>query len=135
MIRRPPRSTLFPYTTLFRSVFADADLDAAAGAAPAAVFGNAGQDCCARSRILVERSVLDAFMERMERQVREIRVGDPLDERTEMGPLISENRREEVSSYVGNGAPVAIRGDAPEGEGFWFPPTVLCPVSNDDRAA
>jgi acyl-CoA reductase-like NAD-dependent aldehyde dehydrogenase len=116
-------------------IFADADLERAAAAAPAAVFGNAGQDCCARSRILVERSALDRFMEALEEAVEGLRVGDPLDEQTEMGPLISADQRETVSSYVDRDAPVAIRGSAPEGPGFWFPPTVLCPVSNDDRAA
>jgi betaine-aldehyde dehydrogenase len=116
-------------------VFADADLDRAAAAAPGAVFGNAGQDCCARSRILVERSALDRFMEALSEAVDSMRVGDPLAEETEMGPLISADQREKVASYVADGAPVAIRGAAPDGEGFWFPPTVLCPVSNDDRSA
>jgi acyl-CoA reductase-like NAD-dependent aldehyde dehydrogenase len=116
-------------------VYADADLEKAAQSAPGAVFGNAGQDCCARSRILVERSALDRFMEVLEDAVESIRVGDPLDESTEMGPLISEGQRETVSSFVPDDAPVAIRGSAPDGPGFWFPPTVLCPVDNDDRAA
>src|SRR4051794_38587003 len=116
-------------------VFADADLERAASAAAPAVFGNAGQDCCARSRILVERSGIDRFMEVLEETVEAMRVGDPLDEQTQMGPLISEDQCETVSSYVNGDAPVAIRGTAPEGAGFWFPPTVLCPVSNDDRAA
>jgi len=116
-------------------VYADADLEKAALSAPGAVFGNAGQDCCARSRILVERSALDRFMEVLEDAVESIRVGDPLDESTEMGPLISEGQRETVSSFVPDDAPVAIRGSAPDGPGFWFPPTVLCPVDNDDRAA
>src|SRR5215211_6725922 len=116
-------------------VFADADLNKAAESAPMAVFGNSGQDCCARSRILVERSALDRFMETLEEHVESLRVGDPLDESTQMGPLISRERREAVSSYVDGDAPVAIRGSAPEGPGFWFPPTVLAPVSNSDRAA
>ena len=115
-------------------VFADADLAAAAAAAGPAVFGNAGQDCCARSRILVERPALDAFMEALEEHVEAIRVGDPLDEATEMGPLISAGQRETVSSFVPDGAPVAIQGSVPDGPGFWFPPTVLCPVDPDDRA-
>jgi betaine-aldehyde dehydrogenase len=115
-------------------VFADADLERAAAAAPAAVFGNAGQDCCARSRILVERSALDRFMQAFEEAVDELRVGDPLDEATQMGPLISASQREAVASYVPDDAPVAIRGSAPDGPGYWFPPTVLCPVSPDDRA-
>ena len=116
-------------------IFADADLERAAAAAPMAVFGNAGQDCCARSRILVERSALDRFMDALEEGVEAIKVGDPLDDATEMGPLISAGQRETVSSYADGDAPVAIRGSAPEGKGFWFPPTVLCPVANDDRAA
>jgi len=116
-------------------VFADADLEKAAASAPLAVFGNAGQDCCARSRILVQRSVLEPFMEALEQAVTSLRVGDPLDESTQMGPLISADQREKVASYVDDGAPVAFRGSAPDGPGFWFPPTVLAPVSNDDRAA
>src|SRR5829696_6283840 len=116
-------------------VFADADLEVAAAAAPSAVFGNAGQDCCARSRILIERAALDTFMEAFGEAVEAITVGDPLDEATEMGPLISAGPRETVASFVPDGAPVAIRGSAPDGPGFWFPPTVLCPVDNSDRAA
>jgi betaine-aldehyde dehydrogenase len=115
-------------------VFADADIAAAAAAAPGAVFGNAGQDCCARSRILVERSALDSFMDALEESVEAIRVGDPLDEATEMGPLISAGQRETVASFVPSDAPVAIQGSAPDGPGYWFPPTVLCPVDRDDRA-
>jgi acyl-CoA reductase-like NAD-dependent aldehyde dehydrogenase len=116
-------------------VFADADLHKAAASAPMAVFGNSGQDCCARSRILVERPALDEFMSLMGDVVRSIKVGDPLDESTEMGPLISEDQRESVASFLTDDAPVAVQGSAPDGDGFWFPPTVLCPVSNDDRAA
>jgi betaine-aldehyde dehydrogenase len=116
-------------------VFADADLERAAAVAPLAVFGNAGQDCCARSRILVESSALDRFMEALEESVGALRVGDPLAEETQMGPLISAQQRETVASFVNGDAPVAIRGEAPAGPGFWFAPTVLCPVSNDDRAA
>jgi betaine-aldehyde dehydrogenase len=116
------------------SGFADSDIAAAAAAAGPAVFGNAGQDCCARSRILVERPALDAFMDALEEHVEAIRVGDPLDEATEMGPLISAGQRETVGSFVGDDAPVAIRGSAPDGPGFWFPPTVLCPVDPGDRA-
>jgi acyl-CoA reductase-like NAD-dependent aldehyde dehydrogenase len=116
-------------------VFADADLERAAVAAPPAVFGNAGQDCCARSRILVEGSALDRFMEALEGAVDALRVGDPLSEETQMGPLISAGQREQVASYVDDDAPVAIRGGVPDGPGYWFPPTVLAPVSNADRAA
>jgi acyl-CoA reductase-like NAD-dependent aldehyde dehydrogenase len=116
-------------------VFADADLEKAASAAPSAVFGNAGQDCCARSRILVERPALDRFMSALEDAVGKVTVGDPLDDSTEMGPLISADQLETVASYVDGDAPVAFRGSAPEGKGYWFAPTVLCPVSNDDRPA
>jgi acyl-CoA reductase-like NAD-dependent aldehyde dehydrogenase len=116
-------------------VFADADVEAAAASAPGAVFGNAGQDCCARSRILVQSQVLDRFMAELERAVKGIAVGDPLDESTEMGPLISADQRETVASFVGEDAAVAIRGTAPTGPGFWFAPTVLCPVDPGARAA
>jgi acyl-CoA reductase-like NAD-dependent aldehyde dehydrogenase len=116
-------------------VFADADLQAAAAAAPGAVFGNAGQDCCARSRILVERSALDDFLAALAPAVESLRVGDPLDEATEMGPLISADQRRAVAGYVPDGAPVAIRGHAPDGPGYWFPPTVLGPIGNGERAA
>ena len=105
-------------------IFADADLEAAAAAAPSGVFGNAGQDCCARSRILVERSAMDRFMELLEPSVGALRVGDPLRDGTEMGPLISADHRDKVASYLDD-APVAFRGSAPDGPGFWFPPTVL----------
>jgi betaine-aldehyde dehydrogenase len=116
-------------------IFADADLEAAAAAAPFAVFDNSGQDCCARSRILVERSVLGDFLGLLEGSVKSLRVGDPLDEGTQMGPLISAAQRDKVAGYVTGDAPVAIRGEVPDGPGFWYPPTVLCPVANDDRAA
>jgi acyl-CoA reductase-like NAD-dependent aldehyde dehydrogenase len=113
-------------------VFADADVAAAAAAAPGGVFDNAGQDCCARSRILVERSVLDEFMAALEPAVRGVRVGDPLDESTDMGPLISAAHRDRVASYIDGH--VAIQGVVPDGPGFWFPPIVLCPVDRDSRA-
>ena len=114
-------------------VFADADLEAAAAGAPYAVFGNAGQDCCARSRILVERSAYDRFVELLVSAAEGVKLGDPESPETEMGPLVSADQRETVSSYVdGN---VAYQGNTPGGPGFWFPPTVLAPVSNDDRAA
>ena len=115
-------------------VFADADVEAAAAAAPWAVFGNAGQDCCARSRILVQDTVLDDFLAALGGVVEGIRVGDPLSEDTQMGPLISAAQRESVASYVPADAPVAVRGAAPDGPGFWFPPTVLAPVDPGDRA-
>ncbi|WP_435172144.1 aldehyde dehydrogenase family protein [Actinacidiphila sp. bgisy145] len=115
-------------------VFADADLAKAAATAPSAVFDNAGQDCCARSRILVQREVFDDFMALLEPAVKAVRVGDPADPATEMGPLISARRRAAVAAYVPESAPVAFRGSAPDGPGFWFPPTVLSPVRPDDPA-
>jgi acyl-CoA reductase-like NAD-dependent aldehyde dehydrogenase len=113
-------------------VFADADLEAAAEGAPYAVFGNAGQDCCARSRILVERSAYDRFLELLVASTGRVRVGDPEDDATEMGPLISAEQREKVSSYA-NGS-VVFRGNAPDTPGFWFPCT-LVEASNEDRVA
>jgi acyl-CoA reductase-like NAD-dependent aldehyde dehydrogenase len=115
-------------------VFADADLSKAAAAAPYAVFDNAGQDCCARSRILVQRSVLDDFLARLEGAVTGLRVTDPRSEDSEMGPLISADQRSRVAAYVPDDAPVAIRGSAPDGPGFWFPPTVLAPVDPSSAA-
>jgi acyl-CoA reductase-like NAD-dependent aldehyde dehydrogenase len=113
-------------------VFADADLERAAASAPYAVFDNAGQDCCARSRIFVQRSAYDSFLELLIAATDAVKVGDPRSEETEMGPLISAEQRERVSSYVdGN---VIFRGNAPDGPGFWFPCT-LVEASNDDRVA
>jgi betaine-aldehyde dehydrogenase len=114
-------------------IFADADLEAAAAAAPYAVFGNAGQDCCARSRILVQRSVYDRFLDYLVGATRGVRVGDPEDEATEMGPLISAEHRDKVAAYLVDTAS-AFRGEVPEGAGFWFPCT-LVEASNDDRVA
>jgi acyl-CoA reductase-like NAD-dependent aldehyde dehydrogenase len=113
-------------------IFADADLEQAAAAAPYGVFDNAGQDCCARSRILVQRSVYDRFLALLVEATRGVRVGDPTDERTEMGPLISAQHRETVASFL-EGEPL-FRGDAPSGPGFWFPCT-LVEASNEDRIA
>ena len=115
-------------------VFADCDLEQAAATAPVAAFDNAGQDCCSRSRILVERSVFDRFLELFEPAVKAVAVGDPASTDTEMGPLISAEHRARVASYVPDGAPVAFRGSAPAGAGYWYPPTVLAPVRPDDPA-
>ena len=117
-------------------VFADADIEKAAAAAPYGVFDNAGQDCCARSRILVQRSAFDEFMEHFETAVKNVVVADPRDEATEMGPLISAGQHETVCSYVENSeesVEVAFRGPAPEGKGFWYPATVVLPRSTTDR--
>ncbi|HWU08050.1 MAG TPA: aldehyde dehydrogenase family protein, partial [Streptomyces sp.] len=105
-------------------VFADADIEAAAAAAPMSFLDNAGQDCCARSRILVQRSAYDRFLELLGPAVASVVVGDPSDERTQMGPLISRAQLERVRGFVPDGAD-GIRGSAPAGPGFWFPPTVL----------
>jgi len=116
-------------------VFADGDLEAAAHSAPMAVFDNAGQDCCARSRIVVQRQVLETFLALLEPAVQGVRVGDPALESTQMGPLISAAHKARVASFVGDDAPVAIRARAPEGPGYWYPPTVLAPVDPGDPVA
>jgi acyl-CoA reductase-like NAD-dependent aldehyde dehydrogenase len=114
-------------------VFADADIDRAAALAPYAVFDNAGQDCCARSRLLVEAPAMDRFLERFEQAVNSIKVGDPKEESTEMGPLISKTQRERVTRYI-EGEEVLFQGKAPKPPGFWFPPTVLAGRDPDSRA-
>jgi betaine-aldehyde dehydrogenase len=113
-------------------VFADANLEQAAVAAPYAVFDNAGQDCCARSRILVERSAYERFVELLVEATRNVKVGDPNDESTEMGPLISASHRETVAGFV-EGEPL-FRGDVPDGRGFWYPCTIV-EATNEDRVA
>jgi betaine-aldehyde dehydrogenase len=113
-------------------VFADADLERAAAAAPYAVFDNAGQDCCARSRILVEASVYDRFADLLVEATRAVKVGDPADDATEMGPLVSAAQRESVAGFL-DGEP-RFRGEAPDGKGFWFPCT-LVEARPDDRIA
>ena len=112
-------------------VFADADVAAAAAAAPSAVFDNAGQDCCARSRILVERSAYDEFVGHLEQAVKGMRVIDPAEEDSEMGPLVSSSQRDSVQRYI-DGASVAFTGSRPDGDGFWLPPTVVESTSTDE---
>ena len=112
-------------------VFADADLERAAATAPSGVFDNAGQDCCARSRILVQRSAYDRFMELLEPAVQGVRVGDPSADSTEMGPLISPGQLQTVRSFVPESASIAFQGSCPEGPGYWFPPTVLTGTESD----
>ncbi|MFF2524363.1 aldehyde dehydrogenase family protein [Streptomyces liangshanensis] len=118
-------------------VFADSDLALAAATAPMAFLDNSGQDCCARTRILVQREVHERFLELLAPAVESVVVGDPSDEKTQMGPLISAVQLERVRSYVPDGA-AGIRGSAPDGPGFWFPPTVLtdqdagAPVATDE---
>ncbi len=105
-------------------VFADTDIAAAAASAPYAVFDNAGQDCCARSRILVERSAYDEFLSHLEPAVLGMRVLDPSDEASEMGPLISAQQRSTVTGYLDE-VDVAFAGTTPGGDGFWVPPSVV----------
>jgi acyl-CoA reductase-like NAD-dependent aldehyde dehydrogenase len=114
-------------------VFADADLEKAAATAPYGVFDNAGQDCCARSRILVQRSVHDRFLELLEPAVAGVKVKAPAEDDAEMGPLVSSAHRERVASYVDDDVEVAFRGSTPEGPGWWYPPTVVLPRSAEDR--
>jgi acyl-CoA reductase-like NAD-dependent aldehyde dehydrogenase len=114
-------------------IFADSDLEQAAATAPYAVFDNAGQDCCARSRILVERGAYDQFMALFEMAVSNVIVIDPADEKAEMGPLISAAQRDRVAEYVTDESIVAFRGNSPAGPGYWFPPTVFAPTNPGDR--
>ena len=114
-------------------VFEDADLEKAAAAAPYAVFDNAGQDCCARSRILVQQTVYDRFLDYLITATRGVKVGDPADEATEMGPLISAEHRARVGSYVDD-TRLVFRGEVPEHKGFWYPAT-LVEATNEDRVA
>ncbi|MFG3498447.1 aldehyde dehydrogenase family protein [Streptomyces sp. NPDC047928] len=116
-------------------VFADADIEAAAAAAPMAFLDNSGQDCCARTRVLVQRSVHDRFLELLAPAVEKVVVGDPSDEATDMGPLISRAQLDRVRSYVPDGTGHGIRGSAPDGPGFWFPPTVLTDAAPDAPVA
>ncbi|NKX53089.1 aldehyde dehydrogenase family protein [Arthrobacter mobilis] len=111
-------------------IFDDVDLEMVAAAAPGGAFDNAGQDCCARSRVLVQHTVYEKFLELLEPAVRSLKVGDPADESSAMGPLISAAQRRSVAGFVDERA-VAFRGSAPEGKGFWFPPTVLTPGPGD----
>ncbi|CAB4767713.1 unannotated protein [freshwater metagenome] len=113
-------------------IFADADVEKAAASAPGAVFDNAGQDCCARSRILVEKSVFDKFMTHFEAAVKAFRVEDPRLSTADMGPLISKKQFDSVSEYLGEN--VAFTGSKPEGKGYWMAPTVLTPKNTKDRA-
>ncbi len=106
-------------------IFADSDIEKAAAAAPGAVFDNAGQDCCARSRLLVEKSIFDKFMASFEAAVKNFKVADPSLSNTDMGPLISKKQLDSVQSYLTE--PVAFSGSAPSGKGFWMAPTVLLP--------
>ena len=108
-------------------IFADADLEQAAASTPDGAFDNAGQDCCSRSRVLVQQSVLDQFLELLEPAVKNFTCGDPWQEDTAMGPLVSRQHRDSVASYLETDARVAFQGSAPTGAGFWFPPTVLLP--------
>lgn len=115
-------------------VFADADIETAAAATPMSFLDNSGQDCCARTRVLVQRSVYDRFLDLLVPGIESVLVGDPADENTQMGPLISRSQLDRVRAYVTPDAQ-GIRGKAPEGPGFWFPPTVLTGVEPDAPVA
>jgi betaine-aldehyde dehydrogenase len=124
-------------------VFADADVERAASETPAGVFANAGQDCCARSRVLVQRPVFDEFLSWLDEAVKRWSVGDPTDPATKMGPLVSAAHRRVVAGFLapGMGEPGSgrvegrIAGAVPEGPGFWFPPTVVAPARAEWRLA
>jgi len=115
-------------------IFADSDIEKAAASAPGGVFDNAGQDCCARSRLLVQRSIFDSFMEKFEVAVKNFRVESPDLPTSEMGPLISAAHLARVQEYISDGAEIAFTGQKPESSGFWMAPTVLMASSTDDRA-
>ena len=115
-------------------IFADADIEKAAAGAPGAVFDNAGQDCCARSRILIQKSAYDKFMELFEVAVKKFRVESPDLDTAEMGPLISKGQLDRVQEYMPDQSKIAFTGSKPTGEGFWFAPTVLMADSTSDRA-
>jgi len=115
-------------------IFADADIEKAAAGAPGAVFDNAGQDCCARSRILIQRSAYDKFMELFEVAVKKFRVEDPSLDTAEMGPLISAQQLARVQEYISADTEIAFQGSKPTGDGYWFAPTVLTPKDTKDRA-
>ena len=115
-------------------IFEDSDIEKAAAGAPGAVFDNAGQDCCARSRILVQASVYEKFMEKFEVAVKKFRVEDPALDTAEMGPLVSAGQLDRVKEFVPDGTPIAFQGTKPSGPGYWFAPTVLTPKDSNDRA-
>jgi len=115
-------------------IFEDSDIEKAAAGAPGAVFDNAGQDCCARSRILVQSSVYEKFMEKFEVAVKKFRVEDPALDTAEMGPLVSAGQLDRVKEFVPDGTPIAFQGSKPTGPGYWFSPTVLTPKDASDRA-
>ena len=115
-------------------IFDDADIEKAAAGAPGAVFDNAGQDCCARSRILIQKSAYDKFMELFEVAVKKYRVESPDLDTAEMGPLISKGQLDRVQEYMPDSSKVAFTGSRPSGDGFWFAPTVLMADSTSDRA-
>ena len=113
-------------------IFADADIAQAAATAPYAVFDNAGQDCCARSRILIQDVVLDEFLDHLQRAVTAMVVTDPADERAEMGPLISAAQRSSVLGFLDE-VEVAFAGSSPDGPGFWLPPSVVLAEGPEQR--
>ena len=114
-------------------IFDDADIEKAASGAPGAVFDNAGQDCCARSRLLVQESIYEKFMGFFESAVKKFKVENPANESSEMGPLVSAQHLARVNEYVAEDATVAFRGNKPDGNGYWYPPTVLEVKDVNDR--
>jgi acyl-CoA reductase-like NAD-dependent aldehyde dehydrogenase len=108
-------------------IFADADIETVAASAPGAVFDNSGQDCCARSRIFVQRPIFDEFVHLMVAETQKIVVGDPMDPKTSMGPLFTRAHHDRVSSYL-EGVTPTWTGAAPTGNGYWFPCTIIAPA-------
>jgi betaine-aldehyde dehydrogenase len=118
-------------------VFADADWQRAAETSPMSVFANTGQDCCARSRVFVERSIFEPFVERFVEATRSLEVGDPTKAKTQIGPLVSSAQRAVVEEFLADararGSRFACGGGRPLGKGFFLEPTVLLEVGSEDR--
>ena len=119
-------------------VFADADWQRAAAESPMSVFANTGQDCCARSRMFIEQSVFDGFVDQFVAATESLKIGDPMDEATQVGPMVSAAQRELSESYIAGardaGREIRTGGDRPNGGGFYLNPAVVTGVETEDRA-
>jgi betaine-aldehyde dehydrogenase len=118
-------------------VFGDADWPKAADTSPMSVFANTGQDCCARSRLFVERSIYEAFVERFIAATKKLVVGDPSKPETQLGPMVSSGQRTLVEEFLADarkqGSKFATGGNRPSGKGYFLEPTVLLDVNKTDR--
>ena len=116
-------------------IFDDADFDRAVSSAASSALGNAGQDCCARSRIFVQRGIYDRFAEALVKKFGATAVGDPLSDKTEMGPLVTSGHRDRVMKYIESGktegATLACGGTAPDADGYYLEPAVFLDAKPD----